>query len=154
MKAIISIAAAILTVTTATASAEQMQFTTSAERTKMKGPAENFTGDVQVNLWFPANEHQNSSGALVEFSAGARSAWHTHPAGQTLVVTSGTGWVQEEGGPKKEIKVGDVIWTPPGVRHWHGATNEQAMIHIAITNVKDGKNATWMEHVADKQYLD
>ncbi len=154
MRTIPSIAAAAMTMMASAASAEQMTFTTSAERTPMQGPAATFTGDVKVNPWFPANDHQNSSGALVEFNAGARSAWHTHPAGQTLVVMSGTGWVQEEGGEKREVKAGDVIWTPPGVKHWHGATNQEAMSHIAITNVKDGENVSWMEHVTDDHYLD
>jgi quercetin dioxygenase-like cupin family protein len=154
MKSRIAMAVVTFTATAGAASAEQMQITTSAERAPMRGPAETFTGDVKVKPWFPANEHQASSGALVEFTAGARSAWHTHPAGQTLVVMSGTGWVQEEGGVKRQIKAGDVIWTPPGVKHWHGATDQEAMSHIAITNAKDGANVTWMEQVTDENYLD
>ena len=86
------------------------------------------------------------------FAPGARSAWHTHPAGQILIVTSGTGWAQEEGGQKREIKPGDVIWTPPGVKHWHGATTTNFMSHIAITNMADGKNVDWLEKVSDEQY--
>jgi quercetin dioxygenase-like cupin family protein len=88
----------------------------------------------------------------VIFTPAARSAWHTHPAGQILIVTSGTGWIQEEGGQKREIKPGDVIWTPPGVKHWHGATATNSMSHMAITNMVDGKNVDWMEQVSDDQY--
>ena len=86
------------------------------------------------------------------FEPGARSAWHTHPAGQILIVTSGTGWVQEEGGEKREIKPGDVIWMPLGVKHWHGATVSNFISHIAITNMADGKNVDWLEKVSDEQY--
>jgi quercetin dioxygenase-like cupin family protein len=93
-----------------------------------------------------------ATSGLVTFAPGARSAWHTHPAGQLLIVTSGTGWVQEEGGEKREIKPGDVIWTPPGVKHWHGATATTSMGHIAITSVVDGKNVDWAEKVSDEQY--
>ena len=107
---------------------------------------------VVAPLYAP-NESTSSSGALVTFEPGARSAWHTHPAGQVLIVTSGTGWVQEEGGPKIEVKPGDVIRTPPGVKHWHGASATNGMSHIAITNVVDGRNVDWMEHVTDEQYL-
>lgn len=101
---------------------------------------------------FAASKHINASGGLVEFTPGARSNWHTHPAGQTLIVTSGTGWVQQEGGEKIEIKPGDVIWTPPGVKHWHGATSKNSMIHIAVTPSVDGKNVDWLEPVTDAQY--
>jgi quercetin dioxygenase-like cupin family protein len=92
------------------------------------------------------------SGALLSFDAGARTAWHSHPAGQTLFVTSGTGWVQEWNGTKIEIKSGDVVWTPPGVKHWHGATATSAMAHVAIQGVVDGKAVDWMETVTDEQY--
>ena len=86
------------------------------------------------------------------FEPGARSAWHTHPGGQILIVITGRGWIQEERGPKREIKDGDVIWTPPGVKHWHGAADTTSMSHIAITNVVNGKNVDWMEKVSDEQY--
>ena len=150
---ILMITAATLAYATA-ASAEQMQITPQASRETTKGSPDYFTGDVVVKPLYPAGEHMTSSGALVEFKRGARSAWHTHPAGQTLIVTSGAGWVQEEGGEKRAIKPGDVIWTPPGVKHWHGATEGEAMSHIAITNMKDGKNVNWLEKVTDVQYLD
>jgi quercetin dioxygenase-like cupin family protein len=93
-----------------------------------------------------------ATGGQVIFAPGARSAWHTHPAGQVLIVTDGTGWVQEEGGAKREIKPGDVIWTPPGVKHWHGATATNAMRHIAISGMVNGKNVDWLEKVTDEQY--
>jgi quercetin dioxygenase-like cupin family protein len=117
------------------------------------GAAQYFTGSVVVDPLFNANHHTPASGGNVTFEPGARSAWHTHPAGQILIVTSGTGWMQDEGGTKREIKPGDVIWTPPGVKHWHGATATTSMTHTAITNVKDGKNVEWMEKVSDDQYL-
>lgn len=105
------------------------------------------TGDM-----YGANEHLPQTGGLVTFAPGARSAWHTHPGGQILIVASGTGWVQEEGGAKREIKPGDVIWTPPGMKHWHGATATTSMSHIAISNMRAGKNVEWMEQVSDEQY--
>ena len=117
-----------------------------------KGAAANFTGDVIVEPLYGTNEQTSSTGGHVIFAPGARSAWHTHPAGQVLIVTSGSGWIQEEGGQKREIKPGDVIWTPPGVKHWHGATATNAMSHIAITNMVGGKNVDWMEHVNDDDY--
>ena len=92
------------------------------------------------------------SGGHVTFEPGARSAWHTHPLGQTLIVTSGLGWVQAEGGPIEEIRPGDVVWFPPGLKHWHGATPTTAMTHIAITEFQDGKNVDWLEKVSDEQY--
>jgi quercetin dioxygenase-like cupin family protein len=132
--------------------AEQMQITTTATRTTSKGASANFTGAVAVAPLFPANEHTHATGGLVTFEPGARSAWHTHPAGQVLIVTAGTGWVQEEGGGKREVRPGDVIWTPPGLKHWHGATATSGMSHIAVSNMKDGKNVDWMEQVSDTQY--
>ena len=93
-----------------------------------------------------------STGGHVTFEPGARSAWHTHPAGQILIVTSGVGWVQEWNGDKREIRPGDVIWTPPGVKHWHGATATNEMSHVAIQELVDGRNVDWMEDVSDEQY--
>jgi quercetin dioxygenase-like cupin family protein len=134
------------------AAAESTVISPNGSRTSSSGAAANFTGNVIVEPLFAANEHTSSTGGHVIFAPGARSAWHTHPAGQILIVTSGTGWVQEEGGQKREIKPGDVIWTPPGVKHWHGATATNSMSHIAITNMAGGKNVDWMEHVSDEQY--
>jgi quercetin dioxygenase-like cupin family protein len=118
-----------------------------------KGPAQYFTGAVRVDMLFQPQAPSRASGGLVTFEPGARSAWHTHPLGQMLVVvTAGTGWVQQEGGTKQEIRPGDVIWTPPGVKHWHGATATNGMSHIAITEALDGNNVDWLEKVSDEEY--
>ena len=116
------------------------------------GPAEYFTGTVRIDLLFEAPDPARARGASVTFEPGARSAWHTHPLGQTLIVTSGCGWVQSEGGPKMAIRPGDVVWCPPKEKHWHGATPTTAMTHIAIQEQLDGKVVEWMEKVSDEQY--
>jgi quercetin dioxygenase-like cupin family protein len=152
MKSIIAIASLLALLGAAPASAQRAQISPNGSRPSAKGPPQYFTGSVIVDPLYAANDSTSSIGGLVTFEPGARSAWHTHPGGQYLIVTSGTGWVQEEGGQKREIKPGDVIWTPPGVKHWHGATATNAMSHIAITNVVDGRNAEWLEHVTDDQY--
>jgi quercetin dioxygenase-like cupin family protein len=112
----------------------------------------NFTGNVSVTAFLTPTDKLAASGALVAFEPRARTAWHSHPAGQTLFVTSGTGWVQEWGGKKIEIKQGDVVWTPPGVKHWHGGTAATPMAHVAIQALVGGKNVDWMELVNDAQY--
>jgi 4-carboxymuconolactone decarboxylase len=117
-----------------------------------KGPAENFTGSVQVQPLFPANAPSRTTGGTVMFQPGARSAWHTHPLGQTLMVTDGRGWVQQWGGPVEEIRQGDVVWIPPGVKNWHGATASTSMTHISIQESLNGKTVEWMEKVSDEQY--
>src|SRR5687767_6613150 len=117
-----------------------------------KGPAEYFTGNVDVEPLFAANESAPYSAASVTFEPGARSNWHTHPAGQRFIVTHGVGRTQEWGGPIVEIRAGDHIWCPPGVKHWHGASPTSAMTHIALTGTRDGKNVEWMEKVTDEQY--
>jgi len=117
-----------------------------------KGPAEYFTGNVRVDPLFPADGSINASGAYVTFEPGARSAWHIHPTGQRLIVTSGVGRTGTEDGRMEEIRAGDVITCPPGVKHWHGASPTTAMTHIAITGSVDGKNAVWLEKVTDEQY--
>jgi quercetin dioxygenase-like cupin family protein len=116
------------------------------------GPAEFFTGNVRVDRLFPVNDTAHLSGAYVTFEPGARSAWHTHPTGQYLIVTAGVGRTQAWGGPIEEIKAGDVIWCPPQVKHWHGASPTTAMTHIALTGTINGKNVEWMEKVTDEQY--
>ncbi len=116
------------------------------------GSAKNFTGRVRVDPLFTADKDIHVSAAYVTFEPGARSAWHTHPAGQRLVVTSGIGLTQFEGQPVQEIRAGDVIYCPPGVRHWHGAAPDSAMTHLAITGVVDGKSVNWKELVTDEQY--
>ena len=152
MKQFIGTAVSLAVLGAAPCFAESTVISPNGSRPAAKGPAQYFTGSVIVEPLFGANASSAYTGGLVIFEPGARSAWHTHPAGQTLIVTSGTGWVQEEGGRKREIKPGDVIWTPPGVKHWHGATATTSMGHIAITNMTDGKNVDWMEKVSDEQY--
>lgn len=122
------------------------------EQAAMVGPEANFSGRVRVDPLFPASDEINASGAYVSFEAGARSAWHTHPAGQRLVVTSGIGLTQEWGKPVQQIHPGDVIICPPGVKHWHGAAPDSAMRHLAITGTVDGKNVEWLEKVTQAQY--
>ena len=117
-----------------------------------KGSAENFTGHVRIDPLFQPSEHVHASGASVTFEPGARTAWHTHPLGQTLIVMAGCGLVQNWGGSIEKIQPGDVIWTPPSEKHWHGATATTAMTHISIVEQLDGKSADWMEHVSDDQY--
>src|SRR3954467_1390610 len=117
-----------------------------------KGPSEWFTGTVRVDPLFQAPDPALVQGASVTFEPGARTAWHTHPLGQTLIVTAGCGWAQREGGPIEEIRPGDVVWFSPGEKHWHGATPTTAMTHIAIQEKKDGKVVDWMEKVSDDQY--
>ncbi len=117
-----------------------------------KGPADWFTGQVRIDPLFSPNAARRSAAASVTFEPGARTAWHTHPLGQTLIVTAGLGLVQREGGPVEEIRPGDIIWFEPGERHWHGASPTVAMTHIAIQESLDGKVVDWMEHVSDNQY--
>jgi len=117
-----------------------------------KAPAEYFTGSVRIDPLFQANDIRRASGSYVTFEPGARTAWHTHPLGQTLIVTAGVGRVQIEGGPVEEIRPGDVIWIPPGRRHWHGASPTTAMTHLAIQEHLNGKVVDWMEKVTDEQY--
>ncbi|MFC4637744.1 cupin domain-containing protein [Deinococcus hohokamensis] len=117
-----------------------------------KGPADWFTGTVRIDALFVAHEPARAAGNAVTFEPGARTAWHTHPLGQTLIVTAGLGRVQREGGPIEEIRPGDVVWFEPGERHWHGASPTTAMTHIAIQEALDGKAVEWLEHVTDEEY--
>ncbi|MBV6451861.1 MAG: hypothetical protein MHPDNHAH_02608 [Anaerolineales bacterium] len=116
------------------------------------GSAEYFTGTVRVDSPFQATEPARVGGATVTFEPSARTAWHTHPLGQTLIVTSGSGLVQEWGNPARQIRAGDIVWIPPGVKHWHGASPTTAMTHIAIAEALDGKVADWMEKITNEQY--
>src|SRR3954452_7391765 len=129
MERSVGAATALVLLGTMSLAGESSVFSQNGSRPSLKGAAANFTGEVIVEPLFAANQYTASTGGSVIFAPGARSAWHTHPAGQILIVTSGTGWVQEEGGRKREIKPGDVIWTPPGVKHWHGATASNSMSH-------------------------
>jgi quercetin dioxygenase-like cupin family protein len=117
-----------------------------------KGPAEYFTGNVRIDALFEAPDPARARAASVTFEPGARTAWHTHPLGQNLIVTSGCGWVQSEGAPKEEIRPGDVVWCPRNEKHWHGATSTTAVTHIAIQEQLDGKVVEWLEKVSDEQY--
>lgn len=132
--------------------AQSMEVSPNGARASVPGPAETFTGTVTVTPLFRPSQSSNAGGGLVEFTPGARSAWHTHLAGQTLIVTEGVGWVQQEGGEKIEMRAGDVISTAPGVKHWHGATATASVSHIAITPVADGINVAWLEKVTDEQF--
>jgi quercetin dioxygenase-like cupin family protein len=129
-----------------------MNIKRNASRPSGKGPAEYFTGAVRVDMLFQPADPSRVAGAHVTFEPGARTAWHTHPLGQTLIVTSGCGWAQREGGPIEQIQPGDVVWFEPGEKHWHGATATTAMTHIAIQEQLDGKTVDWMEQVSDEQY--
>jgi len=129
-----------------------MEITRAGAKPSVKGPADWFTGTVRVDGLFNPFDAARVQGASVTFEPGARTAWHTHPLGQTLVVTAGFGRVQREGGPVEEIRPGDVVWFAPGEKHWHGASPTTAMTHIAIQEVKDGKVVDWMEKVSDLQY--
>lgn len=118
----------------------------------VKGPADWFTGSVRIDPLFQPTDPARAAAASVTFEPGARTAWHTHPLGQTLIVTAGCGWAQPDGGRVEEIHAGDVVWFPPGEKHWHGATSATSMTHIAIQEKLDGKAVEWMEKVTDEQY--
>lgn len=132
--------------------AGKIRITRSGSQPSRKGPAQNFIGVVRVDSPFRGSDPARVGGAFVTFEPGARTAWHTHPLGQTLIVTAGHGWVQSEGGLKEEIRPGDVVWIPPGDKHWHGATATLGMTHIAISEALDGKTVDWMEQVSEEQY--
>ncbi len=130
------------------------QITPVGTQASIAGPEQFFTGQARIDPLWSADADLNTSGALVTFEPGARSAWHTHPAGQRLVVTSGVGLTQEWGKPVQVIHPGDVVNCPPGVKHWHGAAPTTAMTRIAVTATRDGNNVNWMEKVSDEQYVD
>jgi quercetin dioxygenase-like cupin family protein len=129
-----------------------MKITRAGAQSSTKGPSDWFTGTVRIDPLFQAETPGRAVGAHVTFEPGARTAWHTHPLGQTLIVTSGRGLAQREGGPIEEIRPGDVIWFPAGEKHWHGASAETAMSHIAIQESLDGKAVDWLEKVSDADY--
>ena len=137
---------------TSVQASQDVVITSAGAQPSSKGSAENFIGAVRVDSRFQATAPARVSGGIVTFEPGARTAWHTHPLGQTLIVTAGCGWVQREGGPVEEIRPGDVVWFPPGEKHWHGATATTAMSHIAIQEKLNGSPVDWMEHVTDEQY--
>jgi quercetin dioxygenase-like cupin family protein len=129
-----------------------MKITRSGSQASAKGPSEYFTGTVRIDPPFAGEEPARIGGATVTFEPGARTAWHTHPLGQTLIVTTGLGWVQREGEPIEEIRPGDIVWFAPGEKHWHGATPTTAMTHIAIAEKLNGSPVDWLEKVTDEQY--
>ena len=129
-----------------------MEIKRSGSQPSAKGPADYFTGTVRIDAPFAGEDPARVGGATVTFEPGARTAWHTHPLGQTLIVISGLGRAQREGGPVEEIRPGDVIWCPPGKKHWHGASATTALTHIAIQEALDGKVVEWMEKVSDEDY--
>jgi quercetin dioxygenase-like cupin family protein len=131
---------------------EVMDIKRNGSRPSGKGPAEWFTGNVRIDPLFEAPEPARARGGSVTFEPGARTAWHTHPLGQTLIVTAGLGRVQRWGGAIEEIRPGDVVWFPPGEKHWHGAAPTTAMTHIAVQEALDGKVVDWLEQVSDAQY--
>jgi quercetin dioxygenase-like cupin family protein len=129
-----------------------MEITKLGSKPSVKGPADWFTGAVRIDSFFDANKARRSASASVTFEPGARTAWHTHPLGQTLIVTAGIGWAQKQGGPIEEIRPGDVVWFEPNEKHWHGATATNSMTHIAIQENLDGKVVEWMEQVTEEEY--
>ena len=131
---------------------DKMDIKRAGTQPSARGPEEWFTGTVRIDPLFQANDPARAAGAAVTFEPGARTAWHTHPLGQTLIVTAGFGRAQREGGPVEEIRPGDVVWFGPGEKHWHGAAPATAMTHIAIQEALNGKVVDWMEKVTDAQY--
>lgn len=157
MKKLLVIAAMLATqgVTPALAdevNAGKIVITRNGTQASAKGSEQYFSGAVRVDMLFVPQAPARTSAAVVTFEPGARTAWHTHPVGQSLVVMSGSGWVQEWGHEKRKIQAGDVIWISPGVKHWHGANEVTALSHIAIQEAQEGKNAEWLEKVSDDQY--
>jgi quercetin dioxygenase-like cupin family protein len=134
------------------ASAQTIEVSKATVRQQTKGSDQYFTGSVAVDALFPADNGRHANGGHVTFQPGARTAWHIHPAGQTLIVTSGTGWIVQWDGERREIKTGDVVWIPPNVKHWHGASSEASMSHIALQESVNGKNVDWLEQVSEDQY--
>ncbi len=132
--------------------ASEIRITSNGSQPSVKGGAETFTGTVRVDGLFKGELPARIGGVTVTFEPGARTAWHTHPLGQTLIVTAGVGYVQQEGGPRQEIRPGDIVWIPPNTRHWHGATASNGMAHIAIAEAEQGKTVTWAEKVSEAQY--
>jgi quercetin dioxygenase-like cupin family protein len=138
--------------TAAQTSAPQITITPTAAQKVITGSPKRFTGSVRVQSLFDPTEPSRASGGAVTFQPGARSAWHTHPLGQILIVTDGVGWIQQWGGPVQVIRKGDVVWIPPGIKHWHGATPTTAMTHIAVQESLNGVAVNWLEQVTNEQY--
>jgi len=152
LAAILVAAMASASVATAQEGSEAMDITRKADLKTVEGPEDYFTGKATITGQFQRAAPSRVTGAIVHFEPGARTAWHTHPLGQTLIVTAGLGRVQRQGGPVEEVRPGDVVWFEPGEKHWHGASPQTAMTHIALQEVKDGKVVDWLEHVSDAEY--
>jgi quercetin dioxygenase-like cupin family protein len=146
------LAAAVLAIAMPAYANSEIVVTRAGSQPSSSGSSENFTGAVRVDSRFQGSGPARIGGGTVTFEPGARTAWHTHPLGQTLIVTAGVGRVQHWGGPVQEIRPGDIAWIPPGVKHWHGASATVGMSHIAISEALDGKTVEWMEQVSDEQY--
>ncbi|MEK1887007.1 MAG: cupin domain-containing protein [Phyllobacterium sp.] len=146
------LAAAVSVMTIPAYSNSEIVVTRAGSQPSSAGPAENFTGSVRVDSRFQGSGLARIGGGTVTFEPGARTAWHSHPLGQTLIVTAGVGRVQEWDGPVQEIRPGDIAWIPPGVKHWHGASMTNGMSHIAISESVDGSSVSWMEQVSEEQY--
>lgn len=129
-----------------------MKIIRSGSQPSVTGPEQWFTGKVRIDAPFQATDPAKVGGATVTFEPGARTAWHTHPLGQTLIVTQGRGWLQEKGQEAQALNQGDIAWIPPGVKHWHGASSETAMTHIAIAESENGSPVTWLDKVTDDEY--
>lgn len=151
-KSLIGAGTAIVMLGAASAHAQGIQITPAGSSPTTLGAAQNFVGHVAVDMKAAGDSGKHGSVGMVDFAPGARTAWHTHPVGQLLIVTDGKGWVQEDGQPKREIKVGDVVWIEAGVKHWHGAAQTNGMRHLAIAYLKDDKSTDWQELVSDDQY--
>jgi quercetin dioxygenase-like cupin family protein len=147
------VACAVLLLASAVASTQNITITPAGERTAARGPERAYTGVAVAEMLFLAGEQSDLTMAEISFEPGSRTVWHNHPAGQYLVVTSGLGWVQARGERKRLVKAGDVVWTPPGVFHWHGATNTQGLRHLAVWRFVDGSGGEVGEHVTDAEYL-
>lgn len=152
LPATVALLGGLISAAIAEEAAAPVKVTQGGTQPSVAGPAANFTGRVRVDAPFQGSGAARVGGALVTFEPGARTAWHTHPLGQTLIVTAGAGRVQHWGGPVQEIKPGDTVWIPPNVKHWHGAAPTTAMSHIAIAENLDGKVVEWLEKVSDLQY--
>ncbi|CAG9257767.1 Cupin 2 conserved barrel domain protein [Paraburkholderia unamae] len=152
MKHVLAVATTAAGIASSAAVADSIEVRHSAEVQVLAGKPGNFTGNAAVRSLLPPNDSTRANVGLVDFAPRARTTWHTHPAGQLLIVTAGMGWIQEEGQERRVIEFGDVVWIPSGVKHWHGATDTTSMSHVALTYVVDGKNVDWLEPVSDEQY--
>ena len=152
MRQVAALIATLALLTPTSGEAQSMEVTTADARPDLVGPDRIFTGTAIISPLFDPHGDGSPGGAEVTFAPGARTNWHSHPAGQTLVVTSGVGWVQERGGERRTVQAGDVVWTPAGVEHWHGATASDAMTHIAVHEAVDGSVVEWLEPVGQDEY--